>query len=104
MSKLRRHYDPAFKVEVVQMSYQRSSIKELSNELGLNPDLIYRWRKEHERDPQKSFPGNGKQKLSPEEEEIARLQKENRELKLEREILKKAVSIFSKSDGKHFNS
>jgi transposase len=51
-----------------------------------------------------SFPGNGKKKMTAEESEIARLQKELAEIRMERDILKKAVGIFSKSDGKFFNS
>lgn len=43
-----------------------------------------------------TFPGHGKQKLTPEQEEIQRLKKELRETQIERDILKKAVAIFSK--------
>jgi transposase len=42
--------------------------------------------------------------LTEEQKKIARLEKELRETKLERDILKKAVSIFSKSDGKYSTS
>lgn len=104
MSKERKTFDPAFKLEVVQMSYQRSKIKELAHELGLRPELIYRWRSEYEQQGEKSFPGNGNPKLSEEEKEIARLKRELADAQMERDILKKAVGIFSKSDGKRFSS
>ena len=104
MSYERKIYDAAFKKEVVEISYQRDNIKELANDLGLRPELIYRWRSEYEKSPDKSFPGHGKTKLSPEEEKIKRLEKELRDAKMERDILKKAISIFSKSDGRSSNS
>jgi len=42
--------------------------------------------------------------MTEEQKEIARLKKELRDAQLERDILKKAVSIFSKNDGKYSNS
>ncbi|MFA0962771.1 transposase [Roseivirga sp. BDSF3-8] len=104
MSYERKSYDAAFKKEVVEMSYQRDNIKELANDLGLRPELIYRWRSEYERSSDKSFPGHGKAKLTPEEKKIKQLEKELRDAKMERDILKKAISIFSKNDGRSSNS
>lgn len=49
-----------------------------------------------------SFSGNGIKSLTAEEGEVERLKKELRELKIERDTLKKAVGIFSKSGGKSF--
>jgi transposase len=51
-----------------------------------------------------SFPGKGRPKMTDLESEVARLRKELRDAKMERDILKKAVSIFSRSDGKSTNS
>lgn len=51
-----------------------------------------------------AFPGNGNLKQTEEQKEIARLKKELRDAQMERDILKKAVSIFSRSDGKYSNS
>jgi hypothetical protein len=45
-----------------------------------------------------SFSGHGKPALSPEQAEIAKLRKQLREAEIERDILKKAVSIFSRND------
>ena len=42
----RRKFDQSFKKRAVELSYKRENIRELSEELGVNPDLIYRWRKE----------------------------------------------------------
>jgi len=72
--------------------------------IPLRPELIYRWRSEFAALEGKSFPGNGKKKMTEEESEIDRLQKELADIRMERDILKKAVGIFSKNDGKYFNS
>ncbi|MCP4450956.1 MAG: IS3 family transposase, partial [Planctomycetes bacterium] len=70
----------------------------------VRPELIYRWRSEFAALEGASFPGNGKKKMTEEDAEIASLKKELADIRMERDILKKAVGIFSKSDGKHFNS
>ena len=103
MSKARRKFDRSFKLKAVELSYQRENIKELSAELGIRPELVYRWRSEFASRQEASFPGNGKASLTEEETEIARLKRELAEMRMERDILKKAVVIFSKSDGKSFN-
>jgi len=66
--------------------------------------LIYRWRSEFAHRSHLSFPGNGRVVRDPEQTEIERLKRELREMTMERDILKKAVSIFSKSDGKYIGS
>ena len=100
MSTDRRTYDPAFKLNAVQLSYERKNIRELADELGINVNLLYRWRSEYAQKPEASFPGHGKPKLTPEEAEIAKLKKELADVRMEHEILKKAISIFSKNDGR----
>ena len=88
----------------VELSKNREDINNLAQELGIKPDLIYRWRREFSRTESNSFPGQGNMALSPQEAEIARLKKQLREAELERDILKKAVSIFSRSDGRSSGS
>ncbi len=104
MEKERRKFSREFKLNAVQLSYSRANIKELANELDVRPELIYRWRSELASYQGSSFPGNGKQKLTEEESEIACLKKALAEMRMERDILKKAVRIFSKSDGKFTSS
>lgn len=103
MTKSRRKFDRSFKLKAVELSYQRDNIKALADELGIRPELLYRWRAQFASQPQTSFPGNGKVALTEEEAEIVRLKRELAEMRQERDILKKAISIFSKSDGKSFN-
>ena len=88
----------------VELSTTRSDLSALARELDITPALLYRWRKEHSVKQGSSFPGNGKVILSESEQELARLRKELRETQMERDILKKAVSIFSKSDTKYSGS
>ena len=82
-----------------ELSYTCNDIGKLALELDIKPDLIHRWRREFSRTESHSFPGQGNVALSPQEAEIARLKKQLREAELERDILKKAVSIFSRRDG-----
>ncbi|MBW7466935.1 transposase [Pontibacter aydingkolensis] len=100
MSQERRRFDKEFKLMAVELSKSRNSIQELAHELGVRPELIYRWRSEHLEKPEGSFTGHGKARHTPEEAEIARLRKQLRDAELERGILKKAISIFSRGDGK----
>lgn len=104
MKKERRHYDKEFKVMAVNLVYTGKSTSLVAEELGIKPDLIRRWKREHESYGKNSFSGHGHVNLTDEQREIARLKKELREAQLERDILKKAVSIFSKTDNKHSNS
>lgn len=100
MKQERRTFTRDFKLNAVELSYSRGNVVELANELTIRPELLYRWGSEFANYQGQSFPGNGKPKMTEEESEVARLKKELAEIRMEREILKKAVSIFSKSDGK----
>jgi len=100
MTKIRKKYDKDFKQKAVELSYSRGNAKEIAIELGIPPELLYRWRREYHQYKKNSFPGKGKPKMTDQEREIARLERELRDAKMERDILKKAISIFSKSDGK----
>jgi transposase len=102
--KKRRTFDREFKEMVVELSHNREDLTALAGELDIRPDLIYRWRREATKHPDASFPGQGNKIQTEEQKEIARLKKELRDAQIERDILKKAVSIFSKNDGKYSNS
>lgn len=103
MAKPRRIFDREFKLKAVELSYERDSIKELAHELNIRPELIYRWRGEFTALEGASFPGNGKKRMTEEESELAQLKRELADVRMERDILKKAISIFSKNDGRHFS-
>ncbi len=99
----KRFYSKEFKSEAVRLSYQRDNIKELANELGVKVDRIYRWRKLDSEDgvskKASKFPYS-----QIDNQEVKELRKALKDAQLELEILKKAVHIFSKSDGKSINS
>lgn len=98
MKQGRKIYDGAFKIRTVELSKDRSNLSELARELGIKVSLLYKWRKEYQQFGTGSFPGNGNLKLTPEQERIHELEKKLKDAELERDILKKAISIFSKSD------
>jgi transposase len=98
-NKERRTFTKEFKLDVIQQSYQRENIRELANELGLRVGLIYKWRAEYQDKPQTSFSGHGVQALTPEQQEMAQLKRELADARMERDILKKAIGIFGKTNG-----
>ena len=104
MSGKRRIFDKEFKLISVELSNKRTDLSALAKELDIPAAMLYRWRREFSTKQNVSFPGNGKVILSETEQELARLRKELRETQLERDILKKAVGIFSGSDGKYSGS
>ena len=104
MKKTRRSYDKAFKEMAVELVLSGRQVKEVASDLDISRDVLNRWKREYQQLQEGRFPGHGKPALSPEQAEITRLKKELREAQLERDILKKAVRIFSKSDGKSMSS
>jgi transposase len=90
-----KKYENDFKVMLVELLKSGRTVKELSDEYSINGGVVRRWRREYEA---KSGDFSKKREVSSEELELKSLKKELREVRLERDILKKAVSIFSKSD------
>lgn len=90
--KSRRKYDEQFKRDAVNLlANSNKTLSQVAADLGIKYDLLSRWRREFNESGKKSFTGNGNAR----DEEMARLRKEIAEVKLERDILKKAVAIFS---------
>lgn len=86
----------------VELSEAKGSLKKTAIELGITPQILTRWRRE--RVGTQSSNTGGKAQLNQDQQEIQRLKKELKQAELERDILKKAVGIFSRSDGKYFDS
>jgi transposase len=104
MSRLRKRYTKEEKLEIVLKSLEpEHSVKDLAERFEISENSIYNWRKSYLKNKENAFPGKGNQVLSEPERKIKELEKELREMKLERDILKKAVGIFSKSDKKFSN-
>ena len=100
MENSRKSYSKEFKQKAVELSNVRGNVQEIARELGVKSSLIYRWRREMTNSPDLSFGGNGKKQLTEEQKELDRLRKRLSHVEMERDILKKAVSIFSVNDGK----
>jgi transposase len=92
---MRARYENDFKVMIVDLLKSGQKVKDISIEYDLNDGMVRRWRREFE---VKKGDLSKKTELSTQELEIKLLRKEIADIKMERDILKKAVSIFSKSD------
>ena len=91
----RKKYSKEFKLDAIALVKEQGyNQAEAARNLGLNPNMLGRWIKESENDDGQAFRGNGK--LTPEQLELRQLREENKRLKMEREILKKATVFFAK--------
>jgi transposase-like protein len=94
-----RTYDKDFKINAVNL-YKSSgkSLKTIAQEFGLATSTLSKWVDQHSQIGDESFPGKGHAKAS--EEEVRTLRKELMHVRQERDILKKAVAIFSGPQGR----
>ena len=91
----RRLYTKEFKLEAIQLvESQGGNASQVARNLGISPNLLNRWIREYQSDTEYSFPGLGN--LKEPEKELYELRKELADTKMERDILKKALAIFSK--------
>jgi transposase len=91
----KRTYPREFKLEAVALAKSSGkSISVIERELGITPGLLAKWKARLKVDGEQAFPGKGR--LKEDDELIRRLQRENELLRQEREVLKKALAIFSK--------
>lgn len=91
----RRSYDRAFKVEAVRLSQEPGrTVAGTARDLGINENMLHRWRNQFGRDSKSAFPGKGH--LTPQQAELSRLRRELVDVTEERDILKKAMGIFSR--------
>ena len=96
MPKEQRPFTREFKQEAVHLV--RSSTKsqtQIARDLGIADSTLHHWCKLFSEQGEQAFPGSGHQ--TPQEEEIRQLKRENEVLRQERDILKKAIGIFSRS-------
>ena len=92
MEKRNNKYSLEFKLKALELVNQRGNLLSVAQELNMSKETLKNWKKG-------LYLGNETVKVrTKEEDELIRLRKELYETKLERDILKKAVGIFSKSD------
>lgn len=95
MSKERGQFTAEYKREALRMvEQQQLSVAEVARRLGIKANLLYRWKAQFAADGEQAFPGSGQQ--TAQEAELARLRRENEQLRMERDILKKATAFFAK--------
>jgi transposase len=93
--KTARRFSREFKQEAVRLIGESGkSVAEIAADLGVSDNSLYRWRQEFDRDGEQAFPGKGRMKAD--DEYVRHLELELMVVKHERDILKKAVSIFCK--------
>ena len=96
MGNKRRSFSKEFKLEAVRLIIDEGrSISQVARDLEIRDTILGRWKQEYEKDQLNAFPGKGQLKSS-EDDELRRLRHENKRLRMERDILKKAAAIFSK--------
>ena len=90
-----RKYDKDFKKNAVNLVINGGrSVPDVAKSSGIHENLLYRWKDKYLKDKDNAFPGKG----NPRDEEMMRLKKEYANMKLERDILKKALAVFSRDE------
>ena len=91
-----KKFDPAYKLEVCKtVDSGAATVAEMSREIGISENTLYTWMKRYRENRDKPFVGSGR--VLPENEEIVRLRRENKDMREELEILKKAAAYFAKN-------
>jgi len=91
----KRQYSIEFKIDAVKLVQDEGySVAKAAQRLGISPKNLYHWKRQYEEG--RLVPGMNRAQATPEEAELRRLREENRQLKLETEILKKASAYFAK--------
>lgn len=94
ITKTRRRYTEEFKAEAVRLIRDLAQpVAQVARDLGVADHLLYRWRAEQQ---QAESHGHTRQSMRAEQEELARLRRENAVLKQERDFLKRAAAFFAK--------
>jgi transposase len=98
-----KRFDKEFKIEAVRLASEPGNTQsEIERDLGISQGIIRRWKRELRKDGDQAFPGKGR--LKPDDDELRRLKRENERLRQERDILKKAVAIFSEDPNRYSGS
>jgi transposase len=95
MKPTRRRFTREFKLEVVRQLASGRRQADVARELGVDAQVIRRWKDQVKIDAATAFPGNGRR--ARKEEELQRLRREVTQLRAERDFLKKAAAFFAKT-------
>lgn len=95
MKTTRKTYSREFKLEALQLlGSSGKSAAQIARDLGISEGSLYRWRNEFRARGGLAFPGRGN--LPADQEALHKLRRENEILRQERDILKKAIAIFTR--------
>ena len=96
----RRRFSNEFKLDAVLLTLQGDrTVKEVSEEMDISYSLLCKWRTKYKKLGEKAFVGKGN--ISEDRKDIKSLEKELRIVRQERDILKKALAIFSTHQSKN---
>ncbi|TDO97099.1 IS3 family transposase [Flavobacterium sp. 245] len=98
MAEQRKKYDRIFKENAVKVSYEKDTIKECADELGILPCILTRWRAEYQKFGSGSFQGSGYAKFHPDNRSTFELEKKYKESILKFDILKNATPHLYQGD------
>lgn len=91
----RRSFDKEFKLSAVKLVLEsEKSVESIARDLGVSSNSLFNWKRKYLEDAKNAFPGKGHMK--PEQEELRKKDREIARLKMERDILKKAIAYFAK--------
>ena len=97
MGEKNRHFSREFKRDAVQLVTEKGMpVGKVARELDIHPNLLHLWRRRFLAKGDKAFVGKGR--VTPEEAEIKGLRKQLEKVREERDILKKALAVFSKQN------
>ncbi len=90
----RKKYSQEFKQEAVQLSRQGGvSVSQVARDLGIQPNMLTRWRREFAAAGSKAFRGQGVAR----DQELAQLRRDLGRVTRERDFLKEAAAFFAKT-------
>jgi len=93
--KTRKTFDKEFKISAVKLVLDSDkSVSQIAADLGVSDNTLFNWKRKYLEDAKNSFPGKGR--LKPEDEELRKRDREIATLKMERDILKKAIASFAR--------
>lgn len=96
MGSSRRKHSREFKLEAVkQVVQQGRPVSEVADGLGINRNLLTRWKSQFEREGAVAFPGHGRRAETDADAEIRQLKRDLAIARQERDILKKAAAYFA---------
>ena len=92
-----RHFTREFKLTAVRLVTEKGMpVGKVARDLDIHPNLLHLWRRKFLKEGDKAFTGKGR--VKPENAETRKLRKDLEKVREQRDILKKALAVFSKQN------